>query len=765
MTLHDLLVAGVSIAIGLGVALAFYAPLRRRRAVLAQDLRLEHATLNRFEAASDVFEHAVILIDSGTPSLVAGEHWLRACAVALGADAELPDILEAISRLDPAHGESLDALAQRGEPCGFIAHGPAGTVRVDGRSGGAWAWLRLGIARDPPAITSGNVQLSALIDSQPDPAWIAGSNGEPTWVNRGWLEAVGVASLEEARARGGNLDSSVNALARSAALGGTVRHSLRWVAWEGGRRALSITASPIERGEVAIWARDVTALEMARETSRQAAEASALLLNHIGDAVAIFDADRVLVHHNPAFATLWDLEPAWLADRPSHGELLDRLRQRRQLPETVDYARFKADELACHQQVEAASEDIWRLPTERTLRIVRLSQPGGGLTLIYSDITPELRLKSQFNHLIQVQRATLDKLSDAVAVFGADGRLRLHNEAFETFWGIPAGQLQRTPDFEGVAELCIPRLHDRQFWRDLKARITDLDPLARAPAQLEMTTAERRVVAFQSRPLPDGATLIGFSDITDTRRLEEALGDREAALAEAERLKRAFVGSVSYELRTPLTTIIGYSELLESGVSGLGEHERGYVSAVRAAAVHLARSINDVLETAEIDAGETVLEIGDVDVADLLRGAAERSGAEARSARVEVSVTEYDDLGLISADGARLAQVLDHLIDNALRHTPAGGRVLLSAVRTPGEICLSVADNGRGYPFDVQAHIFDRFSSHNRGGPGLGLALVRSLVELHGGWVALESEPGAGAACTCHLPDTAQAPEARPRLF
>ena len=243
------------------------------------------------------------------------------------------------------------------------------------------------------------------------------------------------------------------------------------------------------------------------------------------------------------------------------------------------------------------------------------------------------------------------------------------------------------------------------------------------------------------------------------------MGDREAALAEAERLKRAFVGSVSYELRTPLTTIIGYSELLETGVNGLGEHERGYVAAVRAAAVHLARSINDVLETAEIDAGETVLDIGDVDVAGLLHQAAARCAAEARSARIEVSVIAETDLGLISADGPRLGQVLDHLIDNALRHTPAGGQVSLSAVRTPGEVCLSVTDNGRGYPFDVQAHIFDRFSSHNRGGPGLGLALVRSLVELHGGWVALESEPGAGAAFTCHLPDAVQAPEARPRLI
>ena len=327
-------------------------------------------------------------------------------------------------------------------------------------------------------------------------------------------------------------------------------------------------------------------------------------------------------------------------------------------------------------------------------------------------------------------------------MFGADGRLKLHNEAFEAFWGIAPAALQSAPDFDDIVELCIPRLHNRQFWRDLKGRITDPDPQARAPWEDEMATAERRVVAFQSRPLPDGATLIGFADITATRRLQEALRDREAALAEAERLKRAFVGSVSYELRTPLTTIIGYSELLERDQDGLAEKERGYIGAVRAAASHLARSINDVLATAEVDAGETVLDIGDVDIGALLSAAAARSTEESRVARVEVEISIDSDFGLMSGDAVRLGQVLDHLIENALRHTPAGGVISLSAVRGTGEVRLSVADNGRGFPFDVQAHIFDRFSSHNRGGPGLGLALVRALVELHGGWVALESEPG-----------------------
>jgi signal transduction histidine kinase len=350
-------------------------------------------------------------------------------------------------------------------------------------------------------------------------------------------------------------------------------------------------------------------------------------------------------------------------------------------------------------------------------------------------------------------------------VFGADGRLKLHNEAFETFWNISAKQVAAAGDFDALVELCVRRFHDLQFWRELKARITDPDPSARAAVSQEIVTADQRIVAYQSRPLPDGATLISFADVTDTRKLEGALSDREAALAEAERLKREFVGSVSYELRTPLTTIIGYSELLERSSEGLTERGQGHVAAVKAAATQLARSINNVLDMAEIDAGEMALDVEDVDVAELLAEAAQRWAREAEAERVAIEVAMGDESGLIRGDARRLAQVLDHLAQNAIRNTPAGGRVTFAAERALGEIRLQVTDTGRGIPFHVQAHIFDRFGGPSRGGPGLGLALVKAIVELHGGWVALESEPNAGASFTCHLPEAAQVSAARPELF
>ena len=178
---------------------------------------------------------------------------------------------------------------------------------------------------------------------------------------------------------------------------------------------------------------------------------------------------------------------------------------------------------------------------------------------------------------------------------------------------------------------------------------------------------------------------------------------------------------------------------------------------MRQAAAQLARSIDDVLDMAQIEAGEMALSLGDVSVARLLNDAADRNERAAEAGGVKVVIAAGDDPGVIRADARRLAQVLDHLVGNALRSTPPGGEVVLDARRAFGEVQVRVRDTGRGIPFHVQAHIFDRFVGRDRGGPGLALALVKALTELHGGWVALESEPGAGAVFTCHLPETAYA--------
>ena len=759
MEVPDYILAAAVGSVALAIAaVAWSASARRRDGARAVQNAERNGTLELEAAAAtgalEAAGSALICFGGQEPLLAAGSDALSRAAVVLGCPPDPLRLIEALMQSAEPHAAQIETLISQGRACAFTVRAPAGAVAVAGGTAGGCAWLRLTPAGATPFEAADGRPLD-LLDALDDIVWIAGPQGELVWAGKAWLAAVDAPDLETARERGLSFDKAAEQLARDAAAAGAPREALRWIAAGGQRRAYRIVAAPASGGEVVLRAADVTETEELREAVKRHASAHDDTLNHIADGVAVFTAAKRLAFHNIAFANLWGLEPAWLAESPTHGELLDRLRQRRRLPETADYAAWKARELAHYAELEQGPDELWSLPDGRTLRVVRQAHPMGGLLLLYSDITGELRLKAQYNALIQVHQATLDKLNDAIAVFASDGRLRLHNEAFEQFWNITKAEVEDAGDFDGVVELCTPRLHDVGFWRDLKGRVTDPDPVSRIVTGGEARTSNDRIVSWQSRPLPDGATLIAFSDITEKRGMEKAYQDRSAALAEAERLKRDFVGNVSYELRTPLTTIIGYSELLDFTGEALPAQARGYIGSVRSAATQLARSIDDVLDMAQIDAGEMALDLGDVTIPVLLADASERFVREAAELGVGIEIDCDSDIGLIRADPGRLGQALDHLIENGLRQSPRGGVVTLTAGRAGSEITLKVNDQGRGIPFHVQAHIFDRFIGREQGGPGLALALVKAIVELHGGWVALESEPGKGSTFTLHLPEEA----------
>jgi signal transduction histidine kinase len=764
---------------GLALAVSAWA-WRLRGRLAAREAEVEAVEAERSAALSErdgalvAFDDLRIGLtsDGGVTSLLGPTEAVVAARAALcpedqGAD----DAVVLATAIHAAWPEPIRALVEQGEACDVRIDTTAGGWGVEGRLSGGIAWLRLFAIR---AGQSGvEASLGLLTDASPAPTWVVDAAGNLIWANRAWLAEIDAASLDEARDKGLIFDRGAEALLAEAGRIGVRQEGFRWTAGGGRRRAWRIVAEPLARtgplaGAVLAFAIDMTEAEETRDTLRRHVEAHDETLNHLADAVAIFGPSKRLAFHNVAFQTLFNIDPAWLDERPTHAELLDRLRQKRQLPEVVDYAGWKAGELDFYGASEAAPDDSWSLPDGRTLRVVRQPHPLGGILLLFSDITDELQLRSRYNAQIQVQTATLDKLNDAVAVFGSDGRLRLHNEAFEIFWGLSNDKLVEASDFDAVAELAKATLPDPALWLGLKARVADPDPESRVPISGEGRTADGRIAAWQTRPLPDGATLVAFSDVTARRELEQALAAKAAALEESQALKREFVGSVSYELRTPLTTIVGYSELLET-LGGLNERNRQHAGAIRIAASQLARSIDDVLDMAQIDAGEMELALGDVRIDDLFAAAAERfrPRIEGRGARLIVQPIEASKAGLggaIRGDARRIAQALDHLLENATRSVAEDGVVTLRAEGNASEIRIRVEDTGRGIPYHLQAHVFDRFVRRDRGGPGVGLALVKALVELHGGWAEVESEPGKGAAFILHLPVDAQSDAAAPEL-
>jgi PAS domain-containing protein len=530
---------------GLALAVSAWA-WRLRGRLAAREAEVEAVEAERSAALSErdgalvAFDDLRIGLtsDGGVTSLLGPTEAVVAARAALcpedqGAD----DAVVLATAIHAAWPEPIRALVEQGEACDVRIDTTAGGWGVEGRLSGGIAWLRLFAIR---AGQSGvEASLGLLTDASPAPTWVVDAAGNLIWANRAWLAEIDAASLDEARDKGLIFDRGAEALLAEAGRIGVRQEGFRWTAGGGRRRAWRIVAEPLARtgplaGAVLAFAIDMTEAEETRDTLRRHVEAHDETLNHLADAVAIFGPSKRLAFHNVAFQTLFNIDPAWLDERPTHAELLDRLRQKRQLPEVVDYAGWKAGELDFYGASEAAPDDSWSLPDGRTLRVVRQPHPLGGILLLFSDITDELQLRSRYNAQIQVQTATLDKLNDAVAVFGSDGRLRLHNEAFEIFWGLSNDKLVEASDFDAVAELAKATLPDPALWLGLKARVADPDPESRVPISGEGRTADGRIAAWQTRPLPDGATLVAFSDVTARRELEQALAAKAAALEESQ---------------------------------------------------------------------------------------------------------------------------------------------------------------------------------------------------------------------------------------
>ena len=259
-------------------------------------------------------------------------------------------------------------------------------------------------------------------------------------------------------------------------------------------------------------------------------------------------------------------------------------------------------------------------------------------------------------------------------------------------------------------------------------------------------------------PLPDGATLVTFLDVTDTVNVERALRERNEALETADALKVDFVHHVSYELRSPLTNIIGFAQL-----HGRAEHsarsaskQREYLGYINTSTNALLAIINDILDLATIDAGAMKLNLGPVDIRRTMNAAAEGIRDRLIKDNITLDIRAASDIGSFTADERRVRQVLFNLLANAVGFSPPGATITLSAERRPDAVVFAVTDNGPGIPPEVQDRVFDWFESHSQGsrhrGAGLGLSIVRSFVELHGGTVTLDSAVGQGTTVECSFP-------------
>lgn len=612
-------------------------------------------------------------------------------------------------------------------------------------------------------------RLQDSLDALPYPVWIRDETQKITWVNIAYAKMIAARPSEIIAQQKEILSTSRKKkpsekemlfgadLARLAIETSNIQETQTHEVIGGKRLLIRVREMPIKKRSITVgMAEDLTGREDIENQVSTHQSAHRALLEQLRSAIAIYDVEEKLDFYNSAYAQLWGLEEGWLNTRPKLGDVMEKLRETRRLPEQADFRSYKKTWLDMFTGLIDPHEDMLYLPDGSALRMLVVPHKLGGLMMIFEDVTSRLELESSYNTLIAVQKETLDNLAEGVAVYGGDGRLKLWNPAFARLWGFDPETLLGEPHVTRVVDKT-SKMFNPIFWKDMKEKLISL-ALDRTMNEGRLEREDDTLVDYATVPLPDGGVLINYTDVTDSVRVENALREKNAALEAAEKLKLDFLANVSYQLRTPLNAIMGFNEMLSQEFFGsLNEKQKEYTGDIHGASEKLLGLINDILDLSTIEAGQMSLEIEEISIKSMMESINDLVCEWARKVKIEVIMKCPANIGKAEMDQSRVKQAIVNLVRNAMAHTDQGGKIEISAKRMGDDVQFAVTDNGSGIAKEDQERVlqpFERIEAEGKTdrGAGLGLALVKNIVDLHGGSFNLISELGEGTSISITLP-------------
>lgn len=643
-------------------------------------------------------------------------------------------------------------------------HGPGQALAITGhladpqisRGGAVLAWVvdasdaASEIARLSRAAETARADFAALvglIEAAPMPMWFRGPDARLRLVNSAYVAAVGAEHAEDVVAANIELVEPVDGVspAETALQARDSGHAIErnvMVTIDGERRAFRVSDLPVGSEGIAGYAIDVENLEQLSREYRAFRAAQRALLDQMSSGVAQFDDQRNLIFVNLPMQRLFRLPANIGQESLPLGDLLNIMRDAGRLPEARDFPAWRREKEAWFTASEAANEE-WVLPDGTHLRIVAQPMPDGGLMMIVEDRTEQLQLASARDTLLRVRTATLDSLFEGLLVLAPDGRLQLWNRRFAAEWSLSEEFLGSHPHIEALLEALRPQLASPGDARRI-GMVIEAATLRREQTGGRVTLADGRTLALMGMPLPDGNGMLTSLDITDSQKAEAALLERNQALIEADAVKTRFLANMSYEFRTPLTSITGFAEMLRDGVAGeLSETARDYIAAILDSTARLSDQIESVLDLTQSEAGLLPLAQETIELMPLVtRLVHDRSNA-IEEGGLTLNLRGDRSSGTVTGDPRRLARAIGNVIDNAVASSAPGARINvdLRRRREGAHILIHYQPGAEGVGAELA-----------RQNAGLGLPLSRELIEAHGGGLEFSQHASGGVTATIRLP-------------
>lgn len=600
--------------------------------------------------------------------------------------------------------------------------------------------------------------LVGLIEAAPLPMWFRGQDARLKLVNSAYVRAVGGESAESVVAGQVELIEPVDGLtaAQVAAQAAEQRQPVERVVAttiDGQRRSMRVSDLPLGDEGVAGYAVDIEETEEQARALRAFRDAQRQMLDQLGVGVAQFDADHRLGFANQPFRRTFSMRPG-VGEGLEFERFMRESREAGRTPEVRDFPAWRKERIEWFAADDAIEEN-WPLGDGTHLRIVAQPMPDGSLVLIAEDRTEQLALAATRDTLLRTRTATFDSLFEALAVFAPDGHMQLWNRRFPSVWGIDPDEMDGHPTAEQLVALITPNLDNPKQAQGI-GEVVRGATLDRKQTGGRVALADGRTLEVAGVPLPDGNGLLTVLDITDSQMAEDALRQRNKALEAADEVKTRFLANMSYEFRTPLTSIGGFAELLESGAAGeLTDQGREYVAAIIESVQRLTAQVENVLDLSQSEAGLLPISKQRIDLLPFVtkvvrdREAAIVDGGLSLDLRGGASAK-------ISADERQLGRAIGQLLDNAISATPKGGKILVDLSRRKDGVRIVVSDNGSGMTRAELSRALDGLQSDVDGNlerrQGLGIPLTRQLVEAHGGTLDIVSRKGEGTTASIFIP-------------
>ncbi len=602
--------------------------------------------------------------------------------------------------------------------------------------------------------------LVGLIEAAPMPMWFRGADMHLRLVNKAYVAAVGADSADQVVAEQIELVETVNGrsaaeVAQQAADRRQPIERIVSATIDRARRTIRVTDLPLMGEGIAGYAVDIEEMEEQAREFRAFREAQRSMLDQLSIGVAQFDSAYRMTFANQPFHRVFALPPGVVNDRTTFHHMLLVARENGRIPEVRDFPAWR-NELAEWFQRDEPLEEAWSLSDSTHLRIIAQPLPDGGLVMIAEDRTEQLALSATRDTLLRTRTATFDSLFEALAVFAPDGHLELWNRGFAGAWGIDPEVLDGHPQAEDLLAAIARNLADPDTIAGVNnvIRSATLDRKKRT-GRIEL--ADGRTLDLAGVPLPDGNGLLTVLDVTASRQAEEALRERNRALEEADAVMTRFLANMSYEFRTPLTSIGGFAELLTSGIAGeLTPQAREYAQAISLSVGKLTEQVENVLDLSQSEAGLMPLRKSKLELVPFVTQIVRKQESRILDSGLTLDL-KGDPAKAIDADPQQLRRAVSQLLDNAINGTPRGGRIVVDIGSKRGATSIVISDNGSGMSQHELARALEgiRMSADGKGierRQGLGIPLARQLIEAHGGTLEIQSRKNGGTTARITLP-------------